>query len=225
MNGQKAIEPAGGAPETAWWTKERKVMISGGLTALSILLALLARRTSCALAALAMAISFVADALLAGFPGCFSTLRHRLTKGGLIFLAAHLVYILALIRASGRDVPTLLRSFAFPFALFFCLTALHGALFYFRFHSSVSRGFFVAAFLYLLTVGVHAAAAIAVYAPSGGWFALNVAGTLLFYLSDAILLGRKYGAIRGAGTTSLIWITYIPAQLCLILGFFLAGTG
>ena len=70
--------------------------------------------------------------------------------------------------------------------------------------------------------GVHAAAAVAMCARSGGVYALNVAGALLFYLSDAILLAGKYGAIRGKRVPLLIWLTYVPAQLCLMLGFFLS---
>ena len=73
-----------------------------------------------------------------------------------------------------------------------------------------------------MTAGLHGAAAVCVCAQTGGHFALNVAGAALFYLSDAVLLARKYGAVGGKYTTALIWLTYVPAQLCLMLGFFLA---
>ncbi len=197
-------------------------MISGGLTALSAALALLARRPACCIAALAMAVSTLGDGMLAGYPGCFAGVKNRLTKGGLIFFAAHVLYILALLTASGKASRVLAPSFAPPFCLFLGLTVLHGALFYVRARSTTPRAFFAAAILYLLTVGIHAAAAIAVSGQAGGAFALNVAGALLFYLSDAILLAGKYGAIRGKRVPLLIWLTYVPAQLCLMLGFFLS---
>ncbi|MBR6184694.1 MAG: hypothetical protein IKQ41_00355 [Clostridia bacterium] len=202
-------------------TKRIKILISGSLFVLSAVLALLAGKLSCALAALAMGVSAVGDALLAGYPGCFAEIKNRLTKGGLVFLAAHILYILALIASTGKSARALLPDFARPFSLFFGLTALHGALFYFRARSPVPRAFFAAAFFYLLTAGAHAAAAIAVFGQSGGGYALNVAGTLLFYLSDAILLARKYGAVQGKRVSSLIWCTYVPSQLCLIIGFYL----
>ena len=71
-------------------------------------------------------------------------------------------------------------------------------------------------------VGIHAASAVTVYGQAGGSYLLNAAGAILFYLSDAILLARKYGAVRGKNVTALIWITYVPAQICLITGIFLA---
>ena len=204
------------------WTKQRKMMISGGLAVFSVALALAARKLSCSLAALAMGCSTLGDALLAGYPGCFAKVNNRQAKGGLVFLGAHILYIAALLVSSGKDISVLLPCFTLPFVLFFCVTVLHGALFYFRVCSPVPRFFFAAAFLYLLMAGVHAAAAVTVSGLSGGWYALNVAGALLFYLSDAILLARKYGAARGKHITAMIWITYVPAQFCLLIGFFLA---
>ncbi len=199
------------------------MFISGGLTVLSAVLALLARRPSCTLAALAMAVSSLGDAVLAGYPSCFGRVRDRLPKGGLIFWIAHLLYIRALVIASGGDASALLPRFALPCAFFLGLTVLHGLLFAKKRDGfPASRMLFVAAFLYLGTVGIHAAAAIAVSLHTGGGFLLNIAGSLLFYLSDAILLARKYGAVRGHWTTALIWLTYVPAQLCLLLGFYLA---
>ena len=204
-----------------WLTKQRKMMISGGLFALSVILAVLAGTHSGALAALAMGISAFGDALLAGYPNCLARIKNRLPKGGLVFLAAHILYIRALIVSFGKDVFALLPHFALPFFVFFGLTLLHGALFYFRAHSTVTRAFFAAAFLYLLTVGVHAATAITVQGLSGGRYTLSVAGALLFYLSDAILLAQKYAALSGRRISSLIWITYSPAQLGLIIGLYM----
>ena len=45
----------------------------------------------------------------------------------------------------------------------------------------------------------------------------NHAGFQEFYLE----LARKYGAVRGKYVTAVIWLTYVPAQLCLITGIFL----
>ena len=204
------------------WTKQRKMMISCGLTLLSAVLALLGRTRSCTLAALAMGACTLADALLAGFPGCFADIKNRLIKGGAVFFAAHLLYIRALCIASGEDCRALLPAFWFPFAVFLALTILHARLFFFRTASPVSRSFFAAGFLYLSTVGAHAALAAALCAKSGGRYALNAAGALLFYLSDAVLLARKYGAVRGRRVTDMIWLTYIPSQLCLMAGFYLS---
>ena len=204
------------------WKNRLKLMISGGLTVFAVILALLAGRPAGWLAALAMGISAFADALLAGYPDCLAGVKDRLVKGGLIFLAAHLLYILALVVSYGKGVPALLPAFALPFAVFLGLTLLHGALFYFRARSSEPRAFFAAASVYLLTVGVHAAAAVTVSGLSGGLYALSVAGALLFYLSDAILLAGKYGALRGKCIPVLIWVTYVPAQFCLLLGLYLA---
>ena len=204
------------------WTKHRAVMISAGLTVLSVALALIRRTPACLLAALAMAISTFADALLAGIPDCFARVKDRLTKGGLVFFCAHILYILALILSSGKDISALWPLFTLPFAVFFAVTAAHGAVFYFRPRSSVPRSFYAASSLYLLTVGIHAAAAVTVYRATGGGYTLNVAGTLLFYLSDSILLAQKYGSVRGKHVPAMIWASYIPAQFCLIFGFFLA---
>ena len=60
------------------WTKQLKMMISGVLTVLSLVLALQARRPSCWVAALAMAVSSVGDGLLAGHPKCFASVRNKL---------------------------------------------------------------------------------------------------------------------------------------------------
>ena len=207
-----------------WLTKQRKMIISGGLTLFSAVLALLARSLPCCLAALAMGTSTLGDALLAGYPGCFAEIENKLVKGAVAFFAAHILYICALFVSYGKDVPALLPHFVLPFSLFFVLTVLHGAFFYSRGGSAVSPAFFAAAFFYLLTVGIHAAAAFTVAGQSDGGYLLNAAGALLFYLSDAILLARKYGAIRGKYITALIWLTYVPAQLCLITGIYLMRT-
>lgn len=204
------------------WTKQRKMIISGGLTVLSLALALLARRPSCWLAALAMAVSSVGDGLLAGHPKCFAAVQNKLTKGGMVFLAAHILYITALILASGQRLETLLPRFWGPFAVFAALTVLHGALYFFPKHDRPPLAFFAAAFCYLLTAGIHGAAAFCVATQAEGNFLLNAIGAALFFLSDASLLARKYGAIGGENVTDFIWLTYIPAQLCLLLGFYFA---
>lgn len=204
------------------WTKEQKMMISGGLSVLAVALALLARKPSCWLAAIAMAVSTVGDGLLAGYPRCFASVQNKLTKGGMIFFAAHVLYIPALVVASGQDLAVLLPSFWGPFSVFAALTVLHGTLGFSHPSSRPPLTFFVPAFLYLLTVGVHGAAAVCVSMQTGGRFVLNAAGAVLFYLSDAILLARKYGVLQSERAEGWIWLTYIPAQLCLLLGFYIS---
>ncbi|MBR0219244.1 MAG: hypothetical protein IJQ33_08590 [Clostridia bacterium] len=204
------------------WTKQRKMMISGGLTVLSFVLALLARRPSCWLAALAMAVSSIGDGLLAGHPKCFAAIQNKLTKGGIVFLAAHILYIIALVLASGQRPETLLPHFWGPFAVFAALTVLHSALYFLPKHDRPPLAFFAAAFCYLLTVGTHGAAAFCAATQAEGNFLLNAIGAALFFLSDASLLARKYGVIGGENVTDFIWLTYIPAQLCLLLGFYFA---
>ena len=209
-------------PDSVRWTKQKEMMLSGGLAVFSVLLALLAGRMCCWLAALAMGVSTLGDALLAGYPERFAGINHRLTKGGAVFLAAHILYMGALLVSFGKDALSLLPRFALPFALFFGLTVLHGAMFYVRVRSAVPRAFFAAAFFYLLTVGVHAALAFTLSGQAGGGYILNAAGAFLFYLSDAILLAGKFGAFHGKDTTGLVWLTYVPAQLCILAGLFLA---
>ena len=199
-------------------TKKRKMTISGGLTAFAVVLAVLSRSSCCYLAALAMGISTLGDALLAGYPEC---VENKLVKGALAFFAAHILYICTLLVSYGKSIPALLPRFALPFVLFLALTVLHGLLFYSRGNSGFSTGLFTAASFYLLTVGIHAAAAVTVYGQAGGGYLLSAAGAILFFLSDAILLARKYGAVRGKYVTAVIWLTYVPAQLCLITGIFL----
>lgn len=196
--------------------------ISDSLTVLAVVFALLARRPWCTLAALAMAVSSVGDGLLAGYPACFRPVQNRLVKGGLVFFAAHILYILALIRVSGQSAEALLPHFGIPFLIFALLIAIHGYVFYIRAASQAPRAFFAAATCYLLSVGIHAAMAVCVYAQTGGVLILNVIGALLFFLSDAILMARKYVPADEKRTSLLVWLTYVPAQLCLILGFFLA---
>ena len=205
-----------------WWTNPRKMTVSGGLTVLALALALLARRPCCWLAALAMAISTVGDGLLAGYPKLFAPVKDKLIKGGLLFFGAHILYILALITVSGQDAATLLPHFWGPFAVFGLLTVLHGAVFYFRAPARPPLSFFAAAFFYLLIVAIHVSAAICVSGQLGGRLLLNVAGAVLFFLSDAILLAHKYGFGKEELVSDLVWFTYAPAQLCLILGFYLA---
>ena len=204
-------------------TKQRKMLLSGGLTALSFVLALLARRPWCWLSALAMAVSTVGDGLLAGYPKCFAPVRDKLKKGGVVFFFAHVLYIAALALCSGQSLGALLPRFSAPFAVFAALTVLHGAAFYFPVPSRPPLSFFAAAFGYLFTVGVHAAAAVCVYGQMGGALLLNVFGAALFYLSDAILLAQRYGGFQSKRAGALIWITYVPAQLLLMLGFFLTA--
>ena len=192
--------------------------ISGGLTAFAVVLAVLSRSSCCYLAALAMGISTLGDALLAGYPEC---VENKLVKGALAFFAAHILYICTLLVSYGKSIPALLPRFALPFVLFLALTVLHGLLFYSRGNSGFSTGLFTAASFYLLTVGIHAAAAVTVYGQAGGGYLLSAAGAILFFLSDAVLLARKYGTVRGKYVTAVIWLTYVPAQLCLITGIFL----
>lgn len=199
-------------------TKKRKMTISGGLTAFAVVLAVLSRSSCCYLAALAMGISTLGDALLAGYPEC---VENKLVKGALAFFAAHILYICTLLVSYGKSIPALLPRFALPFVLFLALTVLHGLLFFSRGNSGFSTGLFTAASFYLLTVGIHAAAAVTVYGQAGGGYLLSAAGAILFFLSDAILLARKYGTVRGKYVTAVIWLTYVPAQLCLITGIFL----
>ncbi len=205
-----------------WWTNPRKMTVSGSLTVLALTMALLARRPCCWLAALAMAISTVGDGLLAGYPKLFAPVKERLIKGGLLFLAAHILYILALLAASGLDTAALLPHFWGPFAVFASLTVLHGVTFYFHTLSRPPLSFFAAAFFYLLMVAAHVSAAVCVSGQMGGKFPLNILGAVLFFLSDAVLLAHKYGAYNGKHVSDLIWFTYAPAQLCLILGCYLA---
>ena len=101
-----------------WWTNPRKMTASVSLTVLALVLALLTRKPCCWLTALAMGVSTVGDGVLAGYPKLFTPVKNRLVKGGLIFLAAHFLYILALIMASGLEVPALLPRFLGPFAPF-----------------------------------------------------------------------------------------------------------
>ena len=201
-----------------------KLLISGGLTVYAVVLAVLSGAPSGWIAAFAMLISAFSDALLAGYPERLSKIRDRLIKGGLIFFAAHLLYILALVLSTGKDAAALLPFFPLPFAVFLGLTVLHGALFYFGARSKAPRAFLAAATFYLLTVGVHAAAAFAVSAWSGGGYRLYAAGTILFFLSDAILLAAKYKGTEGKLIPFLIWLTYAPAQFCLITGLYLMRT-
>lgn len=195
--------------------------VSLALTVLAVALALIRRTPWCLIAAAAMAVSTLGDAVLAGAPGRLAKIKNRFVKGGIVFFAAHLLYILALAVSAGKSAAEIPKRFPLPFALFLILTAFHGAFFYFRSRSPLPVPFFAATSAYLMTVGVHAAAAFAAFGRAGGAYALNAAGALLFYLSDAILLAAKYGALRGKLPGVLIWITYAPAQLCLILGFFL----
>ncbi len=204
------------------WTGQRKMMISAGLTVLSVTLTLLAGKPFSWLAALAMTVSSVGDGLLAGYPKCFASVQNKLKKGGFAFLAAHILYIAALVWGSGQRLDALLPHFWGPFAVFAALTALHGTLYFFPRHDRPPLSFFIAAFFYLLAAGVHAAAAFCVSGQARGKFFLNAAGAALFFFSDAILLARRYGAIGGKHVTDLIWITYAPAQLCLMLGFYFA---
>ena len=199
-------------------TKKRKMTISGGLTAFAVVLAVLSRSSCCYLAALAMGISTLGDALLAGYPEC---VENKLVKGALAFFAAHILYICTLLVSYGKSIPALLPRFALPFVLFLALTVLHGLLFYSRGNSGFSTGLFTAASFYLLTVSIHAAAAVTVFGQAGGGYLLSAAGAILFFLSDAVLLARKYGTVRGKYVTAVIWLTYVPAQLCLITGIFL----
>lgn len=203
-------------------TDQIKMAISGSLTVLAVVFALLARRPWCWLAALAMAVSSIGDGLLAGCPACFRPVKNRLIKGGLVFFAAHCLYILALIRVSGQSVEALLPHFWAPFLLFAAIVAWHGYWYYLRAGSQAPRAFFAAATCYLLVVAAHCAMAVSVYTQAGCALVLNVTGAGLFFLSDAILMARKYVPADEKRTSFLVWITYVPAQLCLILGFFLA---
>ena len=124
-----------------WLTKQRKMIISGGLTVCSVALALLARSFSCYLAAFAMMASTLGDALLAGYPERFAEVKNKLVKGAFAFFAAHILYICALLYSYGKNITALLPHFALPFSLFLALTVLHGAVFHSRTRSAVRRRF------------------------------------------------------------------------------------
>ena len=207
---------------SVFWTKQRKKICSVGLAFLAAALALWSGTPWSAAAALAMAVSAVGDGLLAGYPACFQKAKGKLIKGGLVFFAAHCLYMLALVLYARRGVQALLPRFPLPALGYLLLSCLHGYWFYFRGASNASLSFFAAAMVYLLTVGAHGTLAVCVSAQTGGPIWLNAIGAALFYLSDAILLANKYGRRSGKDCSSPVWFTYAPAQLFLILGFFLA---
>lgn len=207
---------------SVFWTEQRKKTCSIGLTLLAAALALWARTAWSAAAALAMAVSAVGDGLLAGYPACFQKVKDRLIKGGLVFFAAHCLYMLALVLYARRSVQALLPPFLLPALVFLLLSCLHGYWFCLRGASNVPLSFFAASMAYLLTVGAHAALAVCVSAQSGGPIWISAVGAALFYLSDAILLAYKYGRVPGKDCSSPVWFTYAPAQLLLLMGFFLA---
>ncbi len=209
-------KPSGRVHDPDRRTKRIKLTVSCTLTGYAIVLSGLSGSVSCSLAALAMGVSTLGDAALAGYP---KGLMNRLVKGGLLFFVAHALYIAALVMSSGRPVQALLPGFLNPFAVFFALTVLHGAVFYFRARSKVPRAFFAAAFLYLLGVGVHVSAAFSVLPGRG--YPVYAAGALLFYCSDAALLARKHASLRQRWIPALIWVTYVPAQICLLTGLYL----
>ena len=202
-------------------TKPIKMAISCGLTALAAALALLARKPWSALAALAMAVSSVGDGLLAGWPACFRSVKEKLVKGGVVFFFAHCLYILSLFLASRQRADGLPARLGLAASGFAALTVLLIGLSYFRSPKRPPRAFFAACAAYLLAVGMHAALAVCAYASFGGAFILQMIGALLFFLSDAVLLTGKMDPSLGKKFNFLIWPTYVPAQLCLMLGFFL----
>lgn len=200
------------------WTNQRKMLLSFGLTGTAAALALIARKPWSLPAALGMAISTVGDGVLAGYPPFLRPRENRLVWGGAVFFIAHLVYMAALCMAAGRNMAALTPFLGLPVLAFVLLTALQGGLWRVR---GASGAFFAAAWGYLLIAGLHAALAMCVCAATGR-MALNVAGAALFYLSDSVLLIARMGTAHDKTARFLVWPAYTAAQLCLMLGFFLA---
>ncbi len=204
------------------WTSRGKMLLSAGLTAAAAALALTARKPWSAFAALAMAVSTVGDGILAGYPPFLRLRKNSLVTGGIVFLAAHGLYMAALYIASGKNAAALMPYFGITAPVFALLTVLQACLWRSRANSSVSGALWAAAAGYLLIAGLHAALAFCICAGTGGRMALNTAGAALFFLSDSVLLSARFGIVGQKTARLLIWPTYAAAQICLMTGFFLA---
>lgn len=204
-------------------TAKRRMLLSITCSALAIVLALAAHKPWSLTAAAAMGLSTVADGLLAGWPAPLRRLvKNRLYTGGAIFLLVQLLYLLSLLRAADASLQNLFAAAPAPFFVYPALCAVHWLLCYRLKHSERPPADSVAVTLYLCVVGLHAAAAASACTLTDGRLALPAAGAAFFFLSDAVLLGRRYGKREWQHSTELIWGTYLIAQACLMLGFYWA---
>ncbi len=77
---------------------------------------------------------------------------------------------------------------------------------------------------YALLLGTAVVFAFMLGLKLGGWWWLVFPGTILFYISDMIIGITDFGGTALKRPHLWIWLTYIPAQMGIIYGYWLGST-
>lgn len=162
----------------------------------------------------AMLFSFIGDYVLAS-PALRRNWGNPLPLGMLAFGIGHIFYIIGFFRQAGASV------FNWGMVLMLVLMALWMAAYALRRLNALDGALKVGAWVYggiiVITALVSAGAAVRL----GGGYWLAPLGAILFVISDSLIVD---GQVSGHSNTNdhggLIWATYVPAQILLIVTAF-----
>jgi uncharacterized membrane protein YhhN len=136
--------------------------------------------------------------------------RFRLCAGILSFLAAHILYILVFI-----DLAPGIDTIPFIFSLLFILTI--ECFLMIKLH--IPNNYIFPVTIYGISIGLLFVFALRVFIwnknPAG---ILLVAGSVLFFISDAVLAYFSVIKLMTKNALAIVMLTYIIAQACIVIG-------
>lgn len=200
-----------------WATAGRHLRISLLLVVLAIILALVFRTSPRWIKLAAMIISWLADMMLARYAP-FTRLAggYSFTKGALMFMFAHLLYLFAFILLIRMSGPLAVNA-----GFWLGCAVLAGVLLlliavYFRNPTRDPRMLLIG-IIYGLVIGTLGIAVFTYAVQTKGLAWLTLIGIVSFMFSDLLIGLEKVGGISIANQDDLIWIFYPIGQLLIIL--------
>lgn len=197
----------------------RKTLVKMSLSILILCLAIIAaivKKTPYALLAMpAMLLGAHGDFCLTQTPMVKKLYKEPFLTGAMSFLIGHLFYIIAFATAARLSAGPFWGAFLIYgiLAVIAWMTAMRGG--------SHGTAFRIALLAYGLVIALMASFGFALAAARGGAFWLAAIGGALFVVSDGIIALNDFGGIKIPRADLLIWATYVPAQLLIVLaGFF-----
>jgi len=175
----------------------------------------------------ALGCGWLGDALLSRFPPVCGKMKETFLPGMASFALGHILYIIAfvhslvLLPALRMPVPGEVQGLEIlPGILPVFLLAGTLAWVFWVFRPRPDRVLCAAALIYALILSAMAAFALCAGFTGSGFVPFLPLGGVLFMISDGVIAAHEFsGKIEDDGVYQrLVWWTYVPAQLCLLLG-------
>lgn len=188
-----------------------KLILSGSLSVLSVILFLSFKGRERKLVMYAMLLSTLGDVFMTD---TFHMGGRSVIPGAAFFIASHVVYIICFtgaVRNTGRPLVNV------PFRVGVILTAVAaGDLFFMMMNIAKSvQPMFFPLLIYLAVIGMNLSCQYSYAAVSGGTKNFLALGMTLFLISDFIVFLPMLNVC--GEMNDLVWATYVPAQLLIVL--------